>query len=143
MKLMKRNNDILPSMWDSFAHDDWFTMPGRTKTGTNVPAINIQDNDNEFLIELAVPGMKKSDFKIDIENDILTISAEKRKEDEINEANYTRREFSYTAFNRSFTLPETVDSDKIEASYTDGVLGILIPKKEEAKPRPPKKIQIA
>lgn len=143
MKLMKRNNDILPAMWDSFAHDDWFTMPGKFKTRTNVPAINILDNDNDFLIELVVPGMNKSDFKIDVENDLLTISAEERKEDQTKEANYTRREFYYTAFNRSFNLPETVDSDKIQATYTDGVLGISIPKKEEAKPKPSIKIQIA
>ena len=144
MKLMKKYNDVLPAMWDTFSHDDWFSMPGRSNMRTtNVPAINILDNENEFIIEFAAPGMKKSDFIIDVENDILTITAEERTEDETKGTNYTRREFFYNAFERSFTLPETVDSDKIKANYTDGVLGISIPKKEEAKPKPPKKIQIA
>ena len=143
MKLIKRNDGLLPSMWDSFYHDDWFTLPNTPKSNTTTPAINIMENENDFIIELAVPGMKKDDFNIDIEKNLLTISAEKRTENENKDTTYTRKEFGYLAFERSFTLPETVDGDKINAKYTDGVLGITIPKKEEAKPKPPKKIQIA
>lgn len=143
MTLVKRIDGLLPAMWDNFSYDDWFTKPNRFGFGANVPAINILDNDNDFVIEMAVPGMKKSDFKIDVDNSVLTISSEERSENEKTEANYTRREFFYNSFKRSFTLPETVDSDKIAAEYVDGVLAILIPKKEEAKPKPPKTIQIA
>jgi HSP20 family protein len=143
MKLIKRMDGLLPAMWDNFSYDDWFVKPNNLGFGTGLPAVNIQENDNEFHLELAVPGMKKSDFKIDVDNNVLTISSEERTEDESTEANYTRREFYYNNFRRSFTLPETVDSDKIAAEYTDGVLAILIPKKEEAKPKPAKTIQIA
>lgn len=143
MKLIKRMDGLLPAMWDNFSYDDWFVKPNNLRFGTGLPAVNIQENDNEFHLELAVPGMKKSDFKIDVDNNVLTISSEERTENENTEVNYNRREFYYNSFRRSFTLPETVDSDKIGAEYTDGVLAILIPKKEEAKPKPAKTIQIA
>ena len=94
---------------------------------------------------MAVPGMKKSDFNIEIENQILTISSETRTENEKedDDSNYTRREFGYASFQRSFTLPESVDDDKIEAKYNEGILNIELPKKEEAKRQPPRKIDIS
>jgi HSP20 family protein len=114
------------------------------KAGTSAPAVNIRDNEENFKVEMAVPGMKKEDFNIDLENNILTISAEDRAEEESKgeNGNYTRREFRYSAFKRSFTLPEAADGDKIFAGYKDGVLEITIPKREEALPKPPKQIQI-
>ena len=143
MKLAKRNSGMLPNLWDSFYHDDFFTFPDRLRPGATAPAINISNNEDDFLVEMAVPGMKKDDFKIDLDNNVLTISSEQKSENESNEDNYTRREFNYSSFTRSFTLPETVDGEKIYAKYEDGVLGITIPKKEEAKPKPPKTIEIA
>ena len=91
---------------------------------------------------MAVPGFKKSDFVIDVEDEILSISMEVKKEDEQKEENYSRKEYEYSSFKRSFTLPETVEDEKIEAAYTDGILSISIPKKEEAKPKPARKILV-
>lgn len=114
-----------------------------SKTGIAFPAINIKDNAEEFFLEIAVPGMKKSDFNIDVENKTLTISSETKEEQEHKDENYTRREFGYSAFKRTFTLPNTVASDDISAQYTDGVLTVHLPKKEEAKDKPAKRISIS
>ncbi|MCW9037889.1 Hsp20/alpha crystallin family protein [Altibacter sp.] len=144
MKLMKRHENLFPNMWSPFNDDDWFRLPDTFKSGTSAPAVNILENEDDFKVEMAVPGMKKEDFNIDLENNLLTISAEEQSENETKgqDGSYTRREFNYSAFKRSFTLPDSVDGEKIAASYTDGVLNITIPKKEEAKPKPPKKIAI-
>ena len=143
MKLIKRFDALNPSLWDSLSYDDWFLKPGNLKVGNGLPATNILNNEGDFVIEIAVPGMKKSDFKIDVDNDVLTISSEEKLENEKAATNYTRREFYYNSFKRSFTLPEITDSEKIVAKYEDGVLAISIPKKEEAKPKPVKVIEIA
>ena len=87
--------------------------------------------------------MEKADFKINLENNVLTISSEKQEEQKEEQDKYTRREFAYRAFQRSFTLPDSADSEKIEAKYENGVLQVNIPKKEEAKPQPPKLIEIS
>lgn len=93
---------------------------------------------------MAAPGMKKGDFKINVDNSLLTISSQKQEEQKEGEGEkYTRREFAYQAFTRSFTLPNSADADKISASYNDGILTVTIPKKEEAKPKPPKSIEIS
>lgn len=99
----------------------------------NTPATNIRETDKEFQIEVAAPGLKKDDFHIDIENGMLTISSEKKEEKEEKDENYTRREYNYSSFQRSFQLPESVREDDINASYKDGVLMLTIPKKEEAQ----------
>jgi HSP20 family protein len=99
----------------------------------NRPAANIIEDEKAFSIELAVPGMAKNDFNIKLEDDILSISAEIKEEDEKNGLNYTRREFRYDGFCRSFSIPEIVDQDKIKADYKNGVLIIKLPKSEEAK----------
>jgi len=93
---------------------------------------------------MAAPGMNKEDFKVELDGNVLTISSEKQNENEVKDGErYSRREFSYQSFQRSFQLPkEVVDADKIEAKYENGVLKLVVPKKEEAKPRPPKTIQI-
>lgn len=106
-----------------------------------IPATNIMENENSFQIELAVPGMKKEDFKINLENNILTVSSEKTTEKKEEKENYTKREFHYGSFSRSFTLPKTVESDKIKAAYDNGILKLELPKKEEIKVS--KEIQIA
>ncbi|HEY1009912.1 MAG: Hsp20/alpha crystallin family protein [Daejeonella sp.] len=100
-----------------------------------VPAVNIGETESEFRIELAVPGLKKDDFKINVEKDQLSISADKKQEDQDNAdtRKYNRREFNYNSFTRTFTLPESADQAKIQAEYTDGILFITVAKKEEAK----------
>lgn len=112
-------------------------------TNTTVPMVNVKEDDDMFTIEMAAPGMKKEDFKVDLHNNVLTISSESEQENEQEEDKYTRREYAYHSFQRSFTLPPSADGEKIEAKYEDGVLKLSIPKKEEAKPKPPKTIDIS
>jgi HSP20 family protein len=119
---------------------DWFG--GMENFGNTFPAVNIRENERDFEVEIAVPGKKKEDFNIEVDNNVLTVSLEYKKEEEIKEDNYTRREFSFNSFKRAFTLPETVNEEKINASYTNGILRFTLPKKEEALPRPKRLIEI-
>ena len=123
---------------------DW-SNSNFSNTNTTLPAVNIKENKDSFLVDVAVPGMKKDDFEIDLEDNVLTISSQKEdKKEDKNKDEYTRREYSYQSFKRSFTLPERlVKSDKISAKYDNGELKITIPKKEEAKQKEPKKIKIS
>jgi len=98
-----------------------------------IPAVNIAETENEFHIELAVPGLKKDDFKISLDKNVLSVSAEKKTDNVDESKKYSKREYSYNSFVRSFTLPETADYAKIDAEYTDGVLKLNVAKKEEAK----------
>jgi len=143
-----RRNELFPT-WSRFFNDffdkdllDWSDKHFST-TNTTLPAVNIKENDNGFDVEMAVPGMKKEDFKINLENNVLCISSEKKIENESNEDTYSKKEFSYQSFSRSFTLPNSADESKIKAKYENGILVISIPKKEEAKPKPPKVINIS
>ena len=111
--------------------------------GMSLPQVNIQETPDSYLVEMAVPGLKKSDFDISLDNNDLIISAETKTENEEENKHFTRREFGYSSFKRSFMLPETVDESKIKAKYEDGILNIELPKKEEAKQRPPKQIKIS
>jgi len=99
----------------------------------DVPSVNIIENENDFVLELAAPGKTKEDFKINLENQLLTISSEVKEEKEETKKNYTRREFVFNSFSRSFTLPKNIIHDKVAADYKDGILRITLPKKEEAK----------
>ena len=145
--LIRRNSNLFPSVPSFF--DDFFTRDvfdwsnANSAYGASLPAVNIKEDENIFEVEVAVPGMKKDDFKIELENDILTISSEKETQDEKEDGNYKRKEFSYSSFRRTFSLPENkVNSDKVVAKYVDGVLHITLPKREEAKPKPIRSIQI-
>ena len=132
MKLMKRNEDWgFPSIWEDFFNSDVLSLPNLARRGMNVPAVNISETDKDYLVELAAPSMKKADFKINLERNVLTISSETRQEKEEENKNFTRKEYSFSSFERSFTLPEAVNQEKIDAKYTDGVLRITLPKKEE------------
>ncbi|MCB0472979.1 MAG: Hsp20/alpha crystallin family protein [Flavobacteriaceae bacterium] len=132
---------VLPTIFDDFLRD--WSATNFSETNTTLPAVNIKENDDQFTVEVAVPGMDKKDFQIDLENNILTISSEKAVENEDTNDKYTRKEYSYQAFKRSFTLPKNVvDSDKIAASYKNGELIIAIPKREEAKPKPARLIEV-
>src|ERR1700753_1185696 len=118
-------SDVFNSIYnDSFLSD---------KLASRVPAVNIAETENEFQIELAVPGLKKEDFKISLDKNVLSISAEKKVENVDETKKYSKREYSYNSFVRTFTLPETADQAKIDAQYNDGVLTLSVAKKEEAK----------
>lgn len=140
-----RFNPQLPSLIDRFFDTELFDWANRhfSATNTTMPSVNILETEDQFEVEVAAPGLKKSDFKVQLDRDVLTISSEKRDEKEEKEGErFTRREFSYQSFSRSFTLPNSADSDKIKATYTDGILKVVIPKREEAKPKPAKQIEI-
>ncbi len=140
MNIVKRNNVLFPTLMNELFKPDWFG--GLENYQATLPAVNIKESETGFELELAIPGKRKEDFNVEIDHDILTISLEEKSKEEKTEENYTRREFSYDAFKRSFTLPETVDSDKIKASYKDGILFFSLPKKEEALPKPKRLIEI-
>ncbi|KPM48515.1 Hsp20/alpha crystallin family protein [Jiulongibacter sediminis] len=130
-----------PSLFDSLFSDVDFFADNRS-TGLSVPAVNVKEDADGFTIELAAPGLKKEDFKINVDEKTLTISSEVNTEETEEKENYTRREFSYNSFTRSFRLPKTVDIDKVEASHENGVLHLVLPKKEEAKPKEPRLITV-
>ncbi len=134
----------MPSLVDDFFGKDMLSnFFDDYQTGICVPAVNIIEGKDDFRIEVAAPGLDKKDFKIDVKDNVLFISSEKRQEDEQKDEKIMRREFSYSSFSRSFSLPNTVDTDKISAVHKDGILNITIPKKEEAKEKPPRQISIS
>ena len=133
----------MPSIVDEFFGKDMLAnLFDDYQTGISVPAVNVIEGKDDFRIEVAAPGLDKNDFSIDVKNNVLFISCEKEKRDEQKDEKIMRREFSYGSFSRSFSLPNSVNSEKISAKHKDGVLNIHIPKKEEAKEKPPKKIDI-
>ncbi|MEC4005759.1 Hsp20/alpha crystallin family protein [Flavobacterium sp. SUN052] len=141
MNLIKRNPSlILPSVFDELFSPDFFG--GVQNFSNNVPSVNIKENETNFEIELASPGLSKEDFNIEVDNNVLSISTETKSENEEHNAKYTRKEFSFSAFKRSFTLPESVNSESINAIYENGILNIKLPKKEEALPKPKRLIEI-
>jgi len=115
----------------------------RTEASLTSPAVNIIENKDDFQLELAAPGLNKNDFKLKMNNNILSITGQKESSKEENETQYTRKEFCYSSFERSFTLPNSVNSENINAAYDNGVLKISIPKKEEAKEKPVREISIS
>ena len=147
MSLIKRENysPSWPGFFNDFLNRDWYDWSNQnfSLTNTTIPSVNIKENENEFEVEMAAPGMTKDDFRIELNNNVLTISSEKQSENKSKEGeNVTRREFSYQSFSRSFTLPVIVETDKITAKYENGLLRVNIPKKEEAKPKPLKQIKV-
>ena len=131
-----------PNLFEEFFQKEF--LPGffEGEKGSSIPAVNIIDEQKGFRIEVAVPGMEKKDFNIDLEHNVLTISSEKEVKSEEEDEKIMRKEFSYTSFSRSFNLPESVDLEKISAKYKDGVMNISIPKKEEAKEKLTRQIKI-
>ena len=140
MSLIRRNTDLLPGLWNDVFTPDWFG--GVDSNRSNLPAVNIMEGEKDFTLELAVPGQKKEDFNVELDNDVLTISMETQSEVEDKKAEYTRREFRYTSFKRAFTLPESVNQEDIKADYKDGILKFTLPKKEEALPKAKRLIEI-
>jgi HSP20 family protein len=149
MTLVRRTNNLFPAFPNIL--ENWF---GKDLTewndvnlwGTNatMPAVNVKEETDKFEIEVAAPGLTKEDFQVKLENNVLTISSEKKEEKKEEDKNYTRREFSYQSFQRSFNLPEGhIHADKISARYNDGILRIELPKRDEVKPQPMKEIKIS
>lgn len=152
MKNLVRTNgnsfSSVPSLLNDFFTDDWFnsSLANWKSAGSSLPAVNVRETNDDYMIDVAAPGMKRENFKVELDNNILTISSEfeeKQEEKDKNE-NFTRREFSYQSFQRSFSLPENkVDGGKISAKYTDGILHVVVPKREEAKVKPARQITVS
>ena len=146
---MNRRSNLFPVLNNVF--DDFFTRDlwnignnNNSSTNTTIPAVNIRETNENFIVEMAAPGMDRNDFKVELDGNLLTISSEKQDQREVKEEEkYSRCEFSYQSFQRSFQLQkDVVDAEKIEAKYVNGVLHLTIPKKEEAKQKPPRMIEI-
>lgn len=144
MSLIKRsdwpllmNGNLLSDFFDNdrFFDSDWFKKQ-------SVPAVNVKEKEKSFEIEVAAPGLSKKDFNIMVENGVLTISSEKKEEKEQKEKDYTRQEFSYSSFSRSFTLPENVNEDDVKANYEDGLLKLTVAKKVINQPKAKKAIEV-
>ena len=148
MKLAKRNLNnfsIFSPMFNDFNREllNWGNS-NYSSTSTTVPSVNSKEDGDTFEVEVAAPGMSKDDFKITLDGNLLTISSAKEEKNEEKRDNYTRREFSYQSFQRSFELHrDVVDQDNIEARYENGLLRLTIPKKEEAKQKEPRLIEIS
>lgn len=147
MSLIKREN-YLPAwsgLFNDFLNRDWYDWAAKNYSlaNTTLPSVNIKESETGFDVEMAAPGMAKEDFMIELDNSVLTISSARQSENQTGEGkNITRREFSYQSFIRSFTLPAIVQTEQITAKYETGILRVNIPKKEEAKPKPIKKIEV-
>ncbi|CAG5009845.1 Spore protein SP21 [Dyadobacter sp. CECT 9275] len=143
MSTLVKTHFATPSYLNGFFGKDLLQEFNTPAFSGSVPAVNVVENKEGFKIELAAPGLQKTDFKLNLVKDQLTISAHKEQKEEENNERYTRREFKYSSFQRTFTLPNTVDGEKIVANYSDGVLSIVLPKREEAKEKPAREIEVA
>ncbi len=140
--LARVNKRYVPAYWDDFFNDAFFTGENHYGSQSYCPSVNVAEDEKAYRIEVAVPGLSKKDVRIDLEDQVLTISSEKKEEKEDKKTNYMRREFSHSAFKRSFELPDAVDQDNIVAEHESGVVTIHLPKKEEMVQKAPKQIEI-
>ena len=142
--LMKRNGVYKsPSVWANSLTRDLLNELNILREDDTLPEVNIQETNDDFRVEMAAPGLRKEDFHIELDDDTLTIWSEVTDDNQAEEQNnYIQREFSYRSFKRSFHLPNTVETTKIEAKYHNGLLSMVIPKKEDAKRKPVKTIPI-
>jgi HSP20 family protein len=131
-----------PKHFNGFFGKDLFNELYNPVFSGSTPAVNVLEGVDGFKIELAVPGLQKGDFKLNLDKNQLTISATREQNAESENEKYTRREFKYGSFQRTFTLPNSVDGEKILAAYTDGILTVTLPKREEAKDKPVREIEI-
>ena len=140
---LTKAGERMPSVFDDIFKpwNEWFEggLWGRTM---QVPAVNITEQKDNYLVSLAAPGLKKDDFKIDVDGNMLTISSEKEETKEEKDKKFTRKEYNYSSFSRSFSLPEEINKEKIEAYYEDGVLKITLPRREEARKTTAKHISV-
>jgi HSP20 family protein len=148
--LMKNDRNLfpaIPSFFDDMLTRDWFNWPFNhsVNSGLSVPVVNVKETNEAFELEVAAPGMSKQDFKVELDNNLLVVSAQKenKHEEHDEKGNFARREFNYQSFTRSFSLPDRlVKGDEISARYNDGILYISVPKTEEARVKPAKQIEI-
>ena len=150
MKALSKRDNLFPTWSNDLFDTGRFLSPRLFDFGSDafdfanrVPSVNITENEKEFKIEMAAPGVERKDFKVEVENGVLCISSEKEKESKEEKKNYTRREYSYNSFSRSFTLPDNSSPDKIDAKYENGVLNITLPKKEVTVSKPAKEIKVS
>lgn len=136
----KTNVNWFPSLIDEMLRPDF--MGGMQQTSA-VPPVNVREDETHFYLDVAVPGRKKEDIRIEVDRNVLTISSEEKMQEETINERFSRREFHYGSFKRAFTLPKTVSDDQIQATYSDGVLTLSLPKKQEALPKPKRTIEIA
>ncbi len=149
MNALVKNNGTLfqpmQSLLNDFFSDAWFnsSLSNWSPAGHTLPSVNVMETNENFVIEVAAPGMKREDFKVELDNHILTVSSEKQQSNEDSQVGYTRREFSFQSFQRSFALPQAkIQGEQIGAKYEDGILRITVPKREEAKMKPARQIQV-
>ena len=140
---MLRNKRFLPAFEDDFFGKDFLADIFDSSANKSIPEVNVIENAEEFKIDVAAPGLAKEDFKVDLHNNVLTISSEKEVRNLEEKEKYVRREFSYSSFQRSFSLPESVNQEKISAQHKDGILTLVIPKRDEAKEKPKREIKIS
>ena len=139
--LVKRHSNYLPTLVSDFWGEDLF--PGKEQEWSLTPAVNIIEGNQEFKVEVAAPGLCKEDFKVHVEKNILEISAAKKEEKVTDVKKFLRKEFNYSEFKRTFSLPTSVEAEKIKATHNNGILTVEIPKKDEAKVNPRKQIEIS
>ncbi len=143
-QIKDNGTNLFPALSDFFETDKWLS-PEKLFKGfhASLPAANVSETEKEYKVELAIPGFKKEEVKVNLENEVLTISAENKTEKEEKTKKFTRKEFSYGSFTRSFRLPKAADREGIEAKYENGLLKLDIPKKEEAVKQSKKEIKVA
>jgi len=137
-----RTRSAWPNLVEEFFNGDLFPRFLDAESKQSLPAVNIIESKEDYRIDVAAPGLNKEDFKVNLENNVLTVSSEKEEKQE-EDGKVMRKEFSYYSFSRSFTLPLTVNAEKIRATHKDGILQVIIPKKEEAKEKPSREIKIS
>ena len=142
LPIIRKTRESWPGLVDELFSNDFFPGFYNWNNSHDVPAVNISEGKNEYRIDVAAPGLSKEDFKVSLDNDILTISSEKEAKSETSEEDVLRREFSYSSFSRCFNLPDSVDASKIKASHKDGILNVVIPKREEVG-KPAKEIKVS
>ncbi|HWY11305.1 MAG TPA: Hsp20/alpha crystallin family protein [Bacteroidia bacterium] len=140
-----KNENFTPTLFaDIFDNAKFFGKNWLEKEfGQSLPAVNIKETNKDFNLEFAAPGFKKNDFKVSVDHNVLNICAEKEEEKKEENKRFTRKEFSYNSFSRSFTLPESVNAEKIDAKYEEGILKLSVPKLVETKSLPKKEIKVA
>lgn len=141
MGLVSVNPRFVNRVFDEFIQT---ANPARTpQQRSYVPAVNVQETEDNYQLEVVAPGFDKADIKVEVNDGVLLITGEHKTETKDEKDNYTRREFHFANFSRRFTLPETADDAQISATYTNGILNLVLPKKEEAKPQPARLIEVA
>ena len=134
---------LLADWFDPFTSFDASLLTPESKLGFTLPTVNVKETGKDYLVELAAPGLERKDFKVEIDNNLLSISVDKEEEKKEEGKDFTRQEFSFRSFRRSFELPENSKPDKIDAKYVDGILKLVIPKKEITAEKPKKEIAVS